>query len=153
MWRFIFHFKWNDSIRYVSGAWRMPQTPRDSRTRTQLQWSTFQCSPAKVFSVKEDINTYFNVNCFLVRVSCISDIICQFVHRLSIPLKLKGGRRGRDRMVVGFTTTCAISAYYQVVRSNPVHGEVYSIQYYAIQFVRDLRFLPFSLPINLIVTI
>ena len=22
------------------------------------------------------------------------------------------GRRGRDRMVVGFTTTCAISAYY-----------------------------------------
>ena len=23
-----------------------------------------------------------------------------------------GGRRGRGRMVVGFTTTCAISAYY-----------------------------------------
>jgi hypothetical protein len=23
-----------------------------------------------------------------------------------------GGRRGRDRMVVGFTTTCAISAYH-----------------------------------------
>jgi hypothetical protein len=23
------------------------------------------------------------------------------------------GRRGRDRMVVGFTTTCAISAYQQ----------------------------------------
>ena len=26
--------------------------------------------------------------------------------------KLKGGRRGRDRMVVGFTTTCAVSAYH-----------------------------------------
>jgi hypothetical protein len=25
---------------------------------------------------------------------------------------LFGGRHGRDRMVVGFTTTCAISAYY-----------------------------------------
>jgi hypothetical protein len=24
----------------------------------------------------------------------------------------QGGRRGRDRMVVGFTTTCAISAYH-----------------------------------------
>ena len=27
---------------------------------------------------------------------------------------LKGGLRGRDRMVVGFITTCAISAYHQV---------------------------------------
>ena len=24
----------------------------------------------------------------------------------------EGGRRGRDRMVVGFTTNCAISAYH-----------------------------------------
>ena len=38
-------------------------------------------------------------------------------------------KRDRDRMVVGFTTTCAISAYTtKVVSSNPVHGEVYSIQ-------------------------
>jgi hypothetical protein len=27
---------------------------------------------------------------------------------------LIGGRRGRDRMVVGFTTTCAISAYHSL---------------------------------------
>ena len=33
-----------------------------------------------------------------------------------------GDRRGRDRMVVGFTTTYAISAYYP---SN--QGEVYNI--------------------------
>jgi hypothetical protein len=39
-------------------------------------------------------------------------------------------RHGRDRMVVGFITTCAISAYQQVVRSNPTHGEVYLIQPY-----------------------
>jgi len=26
-----------------------------------------------------------------------------------------------------------------VVRSNPVHGEVYSIQHYVIKFVSDLR--------------
>jgi hypothetical protein len=28
------------------------------------------------------------------------------------PCRFFGGRFGRDRMVVGFTTTCAISAYY-----------------------------------------
>jgi hypothetical protein len=51
---------------------------------------------------------------------------------------LAGDRRGRDRMVVGFTTTCAISAYHsKVVSSNPVHGEV--IQHYVIKFVSDLR--------------
>jgi hypothetical protein len=33
----------------------------------------------------------------------------------------------RDRMVVGFTTTGAITT--KVVSSNPVHWEVYSIQY------------------------
>ena len=42
---------------------------------------------------------------------------------------------GQDRMVVGFITTRAIS----VVSSTPAHGEVYSIQYYVIKFVSDLR--------------
>ena len=44
------------------------------------------------------------------------------------------GRRDRDRMVVGFTTTFAIS-----VSSNPAHGRVYLIQHYVIKFVSDLR--------------
>ena len=30
-------------------------------------------------------------------------------------------RRGRDRMVVGFTTTCAYSITTKIVSSNPVH--------------------------------
>jgi len=46
-------------------------------------------------------------------------------------------RRGRDHMVVEFTTTCAITA--KVVSSNHVHGEVYSIQHYVIKFIYDLR--------------
>ena len=52
-------------------------------------------------------------------------------------------RRGRDRMVVIFTTTCAISACHHL-SSNPAHGEVYSIQHYVIKFVSDsfLRFPP-----------
>jgi hypothetical protein len=48
----------------------------------------------------------------------------------------------------------------KVVSSNPVHGEVYSIQHYVIQFVSDLRqvsdFLRvfrFHPPIKLTVTI
>ena len=41
------------------------------------------------------------------------------------------GRRCRDRMVVGFTTTCE--------SSNPTHGWVYSMQYYVIKFDSDLR--------------
>ena len=59
------------------------------------------------------------------------------------------GRRGCDRIVVGFTTPCAIS-------SNPIHGEVYSIQHYVIKFVSDLRqvggFLWFPPPIKLTAT-
>jgi hypothetical protein len=60
------------------------------------------------------------------------------------------GRPSRDCMVVGFTTTCAIS----------VHGEVYSIQHYVITFVSDLmqvsgflRVLRFPPPIKLTDTI
>jgi hypothetical protein len=45
------------------------------------------------------------------------------------------GRRGRDCMVVWFTTTYA----NENVNSNPVHGEMYSIQHYVKKFVSDLR--------------
>jgi hypothetical protein len=67
------------------------------------------------------------------------------------------GRRSRDRMVVGFITTCtyAISA-----SSNSAHVEVYSIQQYVIKFVSDLRHvggflwvLLFPPPIKLTTTI
>ena len=52
---------------------------------------------------------------------------------------IKGPLCGPDRMVVGFTTTYAISAVTtKVVNSNPTHGEVYSI-HYVIKFVSDLR--------------
>ena len=47
----------------------------------------------------------------------------------SNPVLVQRGRRGRDRMVVGFATTYAIGTYSitNVVSSNPVHGEVYNI--------------------------
>jgi len=49
------------------------------------------------------------------------------------------GHRGRDRMVVGFTTT-----YIQrpittkAMSSNAAHADVYSIQHYVIKFISDL---------------
>jgi hypothetical protein len=47
---------------------------------------------------------------------------------------------GRDRMVVGFTTTYAISAYHHwCCKFESRSGEVYSIQCYVIKFVSDLR--------------
>jgi hypothetical protein len=42
-------------------------------------------------------------------------------------------------VVVGFTTTCAISA---VVSSNPAHGMVYFIQHYVIKFATSQWFFP-----------
>ena len=53
---------------------------------------------------------------------------------------LKSGRCGRDRMVVGFTTTYqSVSITTKVVSLNLAHGEVYLIQYYVIKLVIDLR--------------
>ena len=65
------------------------------------------------------------------------------------------GFRGRDLIVVRFTTTCAIS-----VSSNPANGEVYSIQLYVIKVISDLwqvgdlyRVLRLPPPIKLTATI
>jgi len=54
---------------------------------------------------------------------------------LDFPTRFETVRRGCDRMVVGFTT---IYANTNVVSSNPVHGEVYSIQHYVIKKVCQL---------------
>jgi hypothetical protein len=60
-------------------------------------------------------------------------------------------------MVVGLPLPVqSVPITNKVVSSNPVHGEVYSIQYYVIQFVSDfrkvggfLRVLRFPPPITL----
>ena len=90
------------------GFKKMPQTSRETRGPNAAAVIKFQSSPVTVLSVKEDRNIYLNGNRFLVRVSSISDFIFQVAHTLSAHLELKSGRLGRDRMAVGFTTTCAI---------------------------------------------
>ena len=66
------------------------------------------------------------------------------------------GRHGSDRMVVGFTTIYAISAYHHCCcefESRSGRG----LQHYVIKFVSDLRqvsgFLRFPPPIKLAATI
>ena len=70
------------------------------------------------------------------------------------------GRRGHDRMVVGFTTIYSIGAYHHTrCEFESWSGEVYSVQHYVIKFVSDLRqvgllwVLRFPPPIKLTVTI
>jgi hypothetical protein len=70
-------------------------------------------------------------------------------------LSCRRGRCVRDHMIVGYVQSVPIAT--KVVSSNPVHGEVYSIQQYVIKFVSDLRqvsgFLQFPPPIKLTATI
>ena len=69
--------------------------------------------------------------------------------------------RGNDRMIVGLQIPVqSVPITTKVVSSNPVHGEVYSIQNYVIRFVSDfrqvggfLRVLEFLPPIKLTATI
>jgi len=70
--------------------------------------------------------------------------------------KYTRGRRDRNRMVVGFTTTCAISAYHHY----SCEFEPRSIQHYVIKLVSNLRqvggfllVLRFPPPIKLTATI
>jgi hypothetical protein len=50
------------------------------------------------------------------------------------------GRRGRDCMVLDLHLPIqSVTITTNVVSSNPTHGEVYSIQHYAIKFVSDLQ--------------
>ena len=74
---------------------------------------------------------------------------------------LERGRRGRDRMVVGVQLSVqSVPITNNVVSSNPVHGELNSLQHYVKQFVSDLQqvggfllVLRFHPPIKLTVVI
>jgi hypothetical protein len=58
-------------------------------------------------------------------------ILDEYLHLQDIKVSCQEfyrGRHGRDRMIVGFTTTYAISAYHitDVVSSNLDQGELYN---------------------------
>ena len=88
------------------------------------------------------INNNFSILDFLtvglqqrIKTFCVYDIYLYITFiLLQVNCSIAGHRRGRSRMVVGFTTIIT-----NVVRSNPAHDEVYSIQHYVIKFVSDFR--------------
>jgi hypothetical protein len=77
----------------------------------------------------------------------IIDNIC-IIHIQLIEMLLNWLVGHRDRMVVGFTTICAISQSVPIttnfVSLNPANGEVYLIQHYVIKVVSGLRQVWFS---------
>ena len=87
-----------------------------------------------------------------------SVLICGVVFEQHHPWFV-GGRPGRNRMVVGFTTTYAISAYHHWCCEFESRS-CWGVQHYVITFVSDLRqvggfvrILRFPPPIKLTVTI
>jgi hypothetical protein len=63
-----------------------------------------------------------------------------FLHMDKLSHKNILGRHDRHRMVVGFTTTCVISAYHhESCEFESRSADVSSIQQYVIKFVKDLR--------------
>jgi hypothetical protein len=100
--------------------------------------------PVKTYVIKYMcLNSYFAVNYFR---GYLPNIPSRFYHRefYRVSLSLYPNinvkaqdemclftRPGSDRMVVGFTTTYAISAYR--------HWSVWCVQHYVIKFVSDLR--------------
>ena len=72
------------------------------------------------------IGCLFGVFLLAVNIVCPS-----LIHGFSLPLFylqiILRGRCGRDRLLVGFTSTYAISATIDVVSLNLDQGEVYNI--------------------------
>ena len=100
---------------------------------TDLSISTIH----KSSEVKQELLTlpeYWSSPSFFSEVRSIFSFLCSVLQIIDCPFVLSildtGDYRGRDRMVVGFTT--------KVLISNPAHGEVYWIQHYVIKFVSDL---------------
>ena len=127
---------------------------------------------------QDNISVYMLLDLWFY-IYVLQTIVCPFVYfllavGLSVPLRYtdsdypfgifklflqsQSGRRGHDRMVVGFTTIYSIGAYHHPrCEFESRSGELYSIQHYVMQFVSDLqqvggfhRFLP---PIKLTVMI
>jgi hypothetical protein len=79
-----------------------------------------------------------HINMYVHALSiCLSTI---FLYGISLLILLSRCRRGRDCMIVGFTSTFAINVHHHYLNEFEFRsGKVYSIQHYMIKFVSDLR--------------
>jgi hypothetical protein len=102
----------------------------------------------RIFPVTWWFNTLSYFDCCQQWIKSLSSSL---ISEKIVSLHYIQGHRGRDRMVVGFTNTCAISAITtKVVGSNTVQGEVYLIQHYVIKFVSDLAEILLKVSLNTI---
>ena len=90
--------------------------------------------------IRLDFGIVLKVPNFVFHIFCFKKlwILCSTANHCARLFKPNMGCRGRDRMVVGFATTCAISVYHHwccEFESRSGRG----VQHYVIKFVSDLR--------------
>ena len=134
---------------------------------TQITWNVHKINLH--FSFNWDLNLidihateskYSNLRCMCAIIKCFDyHSMHHILHTISNYTFLRRDRRGRDRMVVGFTTTYAISAYHHWCSEFESRSE-WGVRHHVIKFVSDLRqvggfllVLQFPTPIKLIATI
>ena len=103
-----------------------------NRESVQIAWPIFVATIASWF-ITYMKKTIFAIWCVL-KIMNWSQVLLPGSVRLWRNIFLSSwGRCGRDSIVVGFTTTNAISAYHHWCRSG------WGVQHYVIKFVSDLR--------------
>ena len=92
--------------------------------------------------ILHDVKSCTKIKCLSLEVLFVLYVILVPVVRpyalINMVYYIYSGRRGRDRMVVGFTATYAISAYYYTC-SELKYRSGRGGQHYVIKFVSDLR--------------
>ena len=95
------------------------------------------CMCSALWTIVCSVVPFFSANVLSVLIR-FTDSDYTFGIKLLLQLCIRG-RRGRDRIVVGFTNVESVPSTTKVLNSNPAHGEVYLIQHYVIKFVSYLR--------------
>ena len=139
---YVIKFQW-----LATGWWFSPGTPVSSTNKTDCHNITFV-----LLQVARYTMNYPYILCFIFSALPMSTTvltptlnpICKYMYLNlggnSVIIWLWGLHHGYDCMVVGFTTTYAISTYhYWSCDFESGSGVVYSTQHYVIKYVSDLR--------------
>ena len=116
----LHHWHYQNSLilNWTSQQHRLKITLRLKNRELFIKFGIFECS--KFDSV---IAVFYTDQSTFIEIASNTDSVMEpIIYLLKFPITyilievvytvISRSRRGRDRMVVGFTTTCAISAYY-----------------------------------------